>query len=250
MATLRGKSAIVMGASSGVGKATARTLAAEGVRVTAVARDQGRLRALKAEAPESVEIVQADVSDPSLATRLLGEIRPDVVVLTAGVQPVMGPLDELSWEDFSAAWNSDLKAAFHLLGAAFRLPLRPGSIVVLVSSGAAINGSHLSGGYAGAKRMQWFLAGYAQRLSDSRKLGIRTLAVLPTQLIEGTTIADVASSTYGAALGISGRDYLNRFDILLDTQKVADAIASVLRGEVADGVTAIGVSGRGVEPIT
>lgn len=249
METLRGKSAIVMGASSGVGKATARTLAAEGVRVTAVARDGDRLRALRAETPEPLEIVQADASDPSLAARLFGEIRPDFVVLTAGVQPVMGPLDELSWEDFSAAWNSDLKATFHLLRSAISLPLRPGSTVVLVSSGAAINGSHLSGGYAGAKRMQWFLAGYAQKLSDSRKLGIRTLAVLPTQLIEGTNIAAVASSTYGAALGVSGREYLDRFDILLDTQKVADAIVSALRGEVADGVTAIGVSGRGVEPM-
>ncbi len=249
METLRGKSAIVMGASSGVGKATARTLAAEGVRVTAVARNGDRLRALRAETPEPLEIVQADASDPSLAARLFGEIRPDFVVLTAGVQPVMGPLDELSWEDFSAAWNSDLKATFHLLRSAVSLPLRPGSTVVLVSSGAAINGSHLSGGYAGAKRMQWFLAGYAQKLSDSRKLGIRTLAVLPTQLIEGTNIAAVASSTYGEALGISGREYLDRFDILLDTQKVADAIVSALRGEVAGGVTAIGVSGRGIEPM-
>ena len=249
MGTLRGKSAIVMGASSGVGKATARTLAADGVRVTAVARNRDRLRALRTETPEPVDIVEADVSDPSVAARLLGEIRPDLVVLAAGVQPKMGPLDELSWEEFSAAWNSDLKAAFHLLRTAFSLPLRPGSTVVLVSSGAAINGSYLSGGYAGAKRMQWFLAGYAQRLSDSRKLGIRTLAVLPTQLIEGTTIAAAASSTYGAALGISARQYMDRFDILLDTQMVADAIASALRGEIADGVIAIGVSGRGVEPM-
>jgi NAD(P)-dependent dehydrogenase (short-subunit alcohol dehydrogenase family) len=249
MASLRGKSAIVIGASSGVGKATTRTLAAEGVRVTAVARNGDRLRALRDEAPEPVEIVQADAADPSLAARLLGEIRPDLVVLAAGVAPKMAPLDEQSWEEFSAPWNSDLQAAFHLLRSAISLPLRPGSTVVVVSSGAAINGSHLSGGYAGAKRMQWLLAGYAQKLSDGRKLGIRTLAVLPTQLIEGTTIAGAASSAYGASQGISGRDFMNRFDIPLDPQKVADAIAGALRGEVADGVTAIAVSGRGVEPI-
>jgi hypothetical protein len=41
--------------------------------------------------------------------------------------------------------------------------------------------------------MQWLLAGYAQKIADAKKLGIRFLAVLPKQLIEGTAIAALAS---------------------------------------------------------
>src|SRR5215475_4371776 len=185
MTSLRGKQAVVTGGSSGVGKATVKALISEGVRVTAVARGAERLRALGAE--EGLATIEGDAADPAVAEHLLREIRPDLVVLAAGITPRMGLLDQLDWESFSETWNSDLKASFHFLKQALTLPLAPGSTVVLVSSGAALNGSPLSGGYAGAKRMQWLLAGYAQKLSDAKKLGIRTVAVLPKQLIEGTT---------------------------------------------------------------
>jgi hypothetical protein len=142
-----------------------------------------------------------------------------------------------------------VKIAFEVGRAALSQPLRPGSVVVIVSSGAALNGSPLSGGYAGAKRMQWLLASYAQRQSDARQLGIRTIAVLPTQLISGTTIADVAATTYGAAQGMSASQYMSRWERPLDVDQVAGAITGALGGEVASGVTAIGVSGKGVEPL-
>jgi hypothetical protein len=97
--------------------------------------------------------------------------------------------------------------------------------------------------------MQWMLAGYLRQLSSARNLGIRSLAVLPAQLIEGTRIAEAASSAYGALQGISGRDYMKRFDVPLDADKVAAAIVGALRGEVAEDVTAIAVRGKGIEPL-
>ena len=195
-ASLRGKTALVVGGSSGVGKATVEALVAAGARVTAVARDAGKLGEL-----EAVATLPGDATDPGLAELVLRELRPDLVVLTLGVNPEMGDVDELDWESFSAAWNTDVKASFFFVKHALRLPLRPGSSVVLVSSGAAIAGSPLSGGYAGAKRMQWLLAGYAQKVSDARKLGLRVVAVLPRQLIEGTTIGARAAAHYGALRG-------------------------------------------------
>src|SRR5215467_1116068 len=99
MTSLRGKLAVVTGASSGVGKATVQALVAEGVRVTAVARGSDGLHALRAEAG-GVETVQADASDPAIADRLIGELKPDLVVLAAGIQPTMGPLAEQTWESF------------------------------------------------------------------------------------------------------------------------------------------------------
>jgi NADP-dependent 3-hydroxy acid dehydrogenase YdfG len=249
MTSLRGKSAVVTGGSSGVGKATVKALISEGVRVTAVARGADRLRALEAEVGDGLVTLQGDTADPAFAERLLRDLRPDLVVQAAGVTPRMGRLDELDWESFSETWNADLKASFHFMKQALTLPLASGSSVVVVSSGAAIQGSPLSGGYAGAKRMQWLLASYAQKVSDARKLGIRMLAVLPVQFIEGTAIGARAAAAYGAMNGISADEVMKRFDVPLDAGKVASAIVTALRGEVPAGVTAIKVSGTGIESL-
>jgi len=80
----------------------------------------------------------------------------------------MGSLDRMNWADFTATWETDVKAGFHWLQAALNLPLKPASRVVVGSSGAAEHGSPLSGGYAGAKRMLWLMARYAN--------GVRVLA--------------------------------------------------------------------------
>ncbi len=247
--SFRGKTAVVTGGSSGVGKATVRALISRGARVTAIARGAERLRALEAEVGDGVTTLAGDAADPALAQRLLRDLRPDLVVLAAGVMPPMGGVDELDWGSFSENWNTDLKGSFFFLQQALTLPLRPGSTVVIVSSGAAIAGSPASGGYAGAKRMQWFLAGYAQKVSDARKLGIRVLAVLPKQLIEGTIIAARAAATYGAVNGTSAEAYMKRWDVPLDVDKVAAAILRALDGDVPPGVNAVAVTGAGVEPL-
>lgn len=249
MTSLEGKTALVIGASSGVGRATVTSLLSAGARVTAVARGLEALERLRSETTGTLQTIRADAADPETAPRLLRELRPELVVLAAGTRPLMAALDEQTWETFSAAWDSDVRASFHLSQAALSQPLAPGSVVVLVSSGAAINGSSLSGGYAGAKRTQWLLAGYAQQVSDKRRLGIRFLAVLPRQLIENTEIAMAAAAAYGAALGISSADHMKRFGTPLAARGVADAIVSGLLGEVAPGVHAIGVSGEAVEPL-
>jgi hypothetical protein len=250
MKSLKGASAVVIGASSGVGLATVKRLVSEGASVVAVARGRDGLDALAAEFDGAVQTVQADATDSSTAERLLREYEPQLVVLAAGVRPPTGTLDEFSWETFSIPWNGDTQAAFHLLKAALTLPLAAGSTVAIVSSGAAVAGSSLSGGYAGAKRMQWFMAEYAQEVSDARELGIRFLAVLPRQFIEGTEIGAAAAANYGATQGLSAAEFLKRrWKVPLDADKVGAAIVAGLRGDLADGVAAIGVSGEGVEAL-
>lgn len=240
---------MVTGGSSGVGKATVKAMISEEVQVTAVARGADRLRALEAEMGDGLATRQGDAADPAFAERLLRDLRPDLVVLAAGVMPRMGRVDEFDWESFSETWNGDLKASFHFVKQALTLPLSPGSTVVIVSSGAAIGGSPLSGGYAGAKRMQWWLADYAQKVSDAKKLGIRLLAVLPKQLIEGTTIGARAAATYGAMNGITAEAFMRRYDVPLGVGKVASAILTALSGGVPAGVNAIAVTGAGIEPL-
>jgi NAD(P)-dependent dehydrogenase (short-subunit alcohol dehydrogenase family) len=250
MNPLQDTCAVVIGASSGIGLATVTHLVSEGASVVAIARGREGLSALSSRFDGAVRTVQADATDATTAERLLREFDPRVVVLAAGVRPPMGTLDEFSWEDFSSPWNADTKAAFHLLKAALALPLRAGSTVAVVSSGAAIAGSPLSGGYAGAKRMQWLMTQYAQEVSDAKKFGIHFLAIVPRQLIVDTEIGMTAATNYGATQGLTAAEFLERrWKVSLDAGKVGAAIVSSLRGEIADGVTAIAVTGEGVEAL-
>jgi NAD(P)-dependent dehydrogenase (short-subunit alcohol dehydrogenase family) len=249
METLRGKSALVIGASSGVGRATLLALCAHGMRVTGVARTADRLSRIVREAPGEAKAVAADAAEVGVAERLLAESDPDLVVLAMGQQPRMAPIEEQTWESFTAVWNADVRAAFELGQAALRRPLRSGSTVVLMSSGAAIAGSPLSGGYAGAKRMQWLLAGYLQQRSRALGLGIRFVAVLPKQLVVGTAMGEGAAEAYAGQAGISPAAFMEKFGAPLLPEGIAAAIVDIASGTADRDAVAFTVTGRGLEAI-
>ena len=73
-----------------------------------------------------------------LAWSLLDTYEPQILIRVAGANPVMRPLQYQTWETFSVNWNTDVKIAFSWLREALLKPLPPGSMVVVVSSGAAI----------------------------------------------------------------------------------------------------------------
>jgi len=97
-------------------------------------------------------------------SRILREIEPTVVVLNAGATPEIAPFREQTWDAFSTNWNADVKIVFQWLKAIVDQPLADGSSVVTLSSGAALRGSPLSGGYAGAKAMVAFLTSTSRRM--------------------------------------------------------------------------------------
>ena len=115
-----------------------------------------------------VTVAEADITDEGAAHRILVEVRPDILVLNAGATPPMGRLDQISWADFTAPWETDVKAGLYWIKAALNLPLAPGARVLVGSSGAAENGSPMSGGYAGAKRMLWLMAKYANGVAKQK----------------------------------------------------------------------------------
>jgi NAD(P)-dependent dehydrogenase (short-subunit alcohol dehydrogenase family) len=153
MRQLAGKTAVVIGGSRGFGQSIVRALAAESATVWAIARDAARLDLLKREVA-GVQTLVADVTDPQTASQTLRVVRPDILVLSAGATPTMAPVHQQSWEQFSRIWQTDVHMTFSFGKEALLLPLAQGSVVVIVSSGAAMGGSPLSGGYAGAKRTQ------------------------------------------------------------------------------------------------
>jgi NAD(P)-dependent dehydrogenase (short-subunit alcohol dehydrogenase family) len=243
MKSLNGIQAVVTRGASGVGRATVEALAAQGAQVRVVSRSADKLEKVKVEVKGAIEILQGDITDSAVVARSLQEITPDLLVLSAGQIPAQGPVTELTWESFSANWNNDVKSTFLFGQEVIRRPLRAGSTVVILSSGAALGGSPLTGGYGGAKCTQKLLALYLQGISDERKLGIRFVALVPKQMIAGTEIGDGASKVYAAKAGIIQEKFMERFGKPLTPQMVAEGILTISRGEGPAG-PAIAITGN------
>jgi NAD(P)-dependent dehydrogenase (short-subunit alcohol dehydrogenase family) len=224
--SLTDKNVVVTGGSRGLGLGLVEALVAHGARVTVVARDADALESIGARL--GVATIAADVTDQTAAHRILAEVFPDILVLNAGAKPPMARLDEVSWADFTATWETDVKAGLYWLQAALNLPLKPGSRVLVGSSGAAVNGSPMSGGYAGAKRMLWFMAKYANGLAEQKGLGIRFQAIVPQQIIGGTGVGDAGANAYARAAGIKTEAFLARFGAPMPPRDFGEKVVSVL----------------------
>ena len=208
MTSLTGTTAVVTGAGRGFGRAVAEALTGAGARVIGVGRDAATLAAAAREV--GFVPVPGDAADPALAAAILGEYRPTTVVLNAGAAPVMRPLHEQDWASFSRNWEVDVQQAFHWTGEALRRPLAAGSTVIAFSSGAALRGSPLSGGYAGAKSTIRFVTGYAAEESARAGLGLRFTCVLP-RLTPHTDLGAEAVAAYAHRAGVDVPAFLQSF---------------------------------------
>ncbi|WP_049623604.1 SDR family NAD(P)-dependent oxidoreductase [Frateuria defendens] len=245
MAGLGNKRAIVTGGSTGIGLEMVRSLAAQGAEVIAIARDESKLAAAR---DSGARTIAGDVTDADLIASTINEVDPDILILNAGARLAAKTLDRQNWEDFSAIWNTDVRATFVGIQAALDKPLRPGSRVLVTSSGAAMVMSmpaikpedlRMSGGYIGAKRMVWFMAHQANAVSRERGLGIRFQVLVPAQLMAGTELGHSVAAAYAEAEGITIDDHiLTRYGAHLEPKQVGRQVAEWL----ADPAYATGVA--------
>jgi NADP-dependent 3-hydroxy acid dehydrogenase YdfG len=215
--------AVVTGASRGFGRAIAGALTAAGFTVTGVARDTSALNEVRDELGERFIPVAGDATDEILAEKLIQEYRPGLLVLNAGATPHMAPLHEQTWDTFSRNWHTDTRHAFTWTRAALRAPLAPGSVVLLMSSGAAVAGSPLSGGYAGAKATIRYIRGYAAGESDRSGLGLRFVALLP-QLTPATALGAAGVAGYAARQGVDPGRFAENLQPVLTPAQVGQAV--------------------------
>ncbi len=188
MNQLTGKVAVVTGASSGIGRATAKLFAAEGAKVVITARRQAELDRLVAEIGESggqAIAVAGDVKEESLAKALVETAVEhfgglDIAFNNAGILGEMGPLPGMARDAWQATLDTNLTSAF--LGAKHQIPA-----LLARSSGSLIFTSsfvgHTAGGlpgmsaYAASKAG---LIGLTQALAaEHGPQGLRVNAILP-----------------------------------------------------------------------
>jgi NAD(P)-dependent dehydrogenase (short-subunit alcohol dehydrogenase family) len=223
---LEGKSALVTGGSRGIGLGIVEALVARKMKVTVLARKPGPLAEVASRL--GVSTIAGDVADRALAQAALRDVRPSVLVLNAGADPGLGPIDQMSWEDFERPWQTDVKSTFHWIQEVIALPLPPGSRVIIGSSGAALQGSPLSGGYAGSKRTQWMMAKYANYALKQRDLELHFQAILPRQIMEATAFGRRAAEVYAQQRGISLQAFYAGFGPPLTPAMIGENVVSIL----------------------
>jgi NAD(P)-dependent dehydrogenase (short-subunit alcohol dehydrogenase family) len=231
----------VVGGSRGLGRGIAEAFASAGARVVAVARNAPALTDVDA----GVTFAVADAADPATAPRILDEYQPEILIVVAGATPVSRPLHEHTWETFSVHWHSDVKIAFGWVREALVRPLPPGSRVIVVSSGAAVKGSPASGGYAGAKATQRFIAAYAQEESDRAGLGITVTAVLPVMTPAGE-VGREGIRAYAARSGQTEDALTAGLGQLLTAEAAGAAVVELVRADPADTAPAYLLTGSGL----
>jgi len=136
---VNGKIALVTGASSGIGEATARLLAQKGARVVLAARSQEKLKRLAAELPESmavvVDVTSQDDIDRLLASAVerLGGI--DILVNNAG-QGLHVPIEKIEMADYRAIMELNVYAPLALMQGVLPIMRKQGGgSIVNISSG-------------------------------------------------------------------------------------------------------------------
>ncbi len=245
MLALAHKNVVVIGGSRGVGRQVVAAAAASGAHVLAVARQEGPLKQLAQEVP-GIQVLALDATQDSAPSKVFGVLQPDILVLGGGAFPPAAPLHEQTWQQFAVNWETDVKIAFHFCKVALSRPLPAGSSIVLISSGAALAGSPVSGGYAGSKRTQLFIANYSQKESDRLGLGLRFMAVAP-RITPDTDLGRHAVAAYSRYLGISAADFIASMASPPTASGVATAVIELAANPAQSKGKVYVVSGNGLE---
>lgn len=189
MGSLSGKTAIVTGASAGIGEATARALAKAGARVMLVARRADRLAALAAEIGDgtcslSLDLADADAAQALLdaATEQLGTV--DILINNAGILRTshvddfdLAELEPMIAINYSAVVRTSILFARHMKANG------SGQIINLSSIGASLTAAG-AGVYGGLK-----LA--LDRFTDVLRIELAGSGVRVGQVAPGTTTTEI-----------------------------------------------------------
>ncbi|MBI2701503.1 SDR family oxidoreductase [Mycobacterium gordonae] len=146
--------AVVTGASSGIGEATAKTLAAQGFHVVPVARRADRIKALAQQIGGTA--VVADVTkDDDVAALARGLDRVDVLVNNAGGAKGLAPVADADMEHWRWMWETNVLGTLRVTRALLPKLIESGDgLIVTVTSIAALEIYDGGAGYTAAKHAQ------------------------------------------------------------------------------------------------
>lgn len=178
--TSLGRTAVVTGASSGIGAATARALAAVGCRVALLARRLDRIEALAAELGGGAIAIEADVTDRNAlvaaADRVKNELGgADVLINNAGIM-LLGPFSSEQRDDYRAMIEVNLLGAITTTEVFLDQLRDDGGDIINISSVAGRTARAGNGVYAASK---WGINGWSESLRQELLPDIRVTLIEP-----------------------------------------------------------------------
>jgi NADP-dependent 3-hydroxy acid dehydrogenase YdfG len=178
--SIAGRVAVITGASSGIGEATARTLAADGHRVALLARRSDRVQALADELGGGAIAVAADVTDRASLVAAAERVRDelggaDILVNSAGVM-LLGPFTSEQRAEQRRMVEVNLLGAMTVTEVFLDQLLDGGGDLVNISSVAA-RVAHTGG--AAYHASKWGLNGWSEALRQELQPGVRVIVVEP-----------------------------------------------------------------------
>lgn len=176
----RGRVAVVTGASSGIGAATARTLHAAGYRVALLARRADRINALAAELGDGALAIRADVTNRDALLTAAGRVQTeyggaDVLVNNAGIM-LLGPFSTERRDDYRNMVEVNLLGAITTTEVFLDQLKRGGGDIVNISSVAGRTARPTNGVYAATK---WGINGWSESLRQELLPDIRVTLIEP-----------------------------------------------------------------------
>ena len=185
------RQAIIVGASSGLGKKVAQLLLADGWRIGVMARREEVLLELKAENPTKVEVEACDITQERAPAQLLSLIsRLGGIDLYFHASGVGRQNEELDSEIEDGTVNTNVLGFTRMLDAVFRyMAVNQGGHIAVISSVAGTKGLGSAPSYSASKAFQNTYIQALEQLANRRRLGISFTDIRPgfvaTPLIEG-----------------------------------------------------------------
>ena len=182
--TLKGKTALITGATQGIGLAIARALASEGCSLVVCARDQSRLKKVKAELSRNkirVIAAECDVRDEHSVREMFTAVRKqvprlDILINNVGIAHASRPARELSTDDWNDVISTNLTGMFLVTQAALPL-MKRGAVIV---NNLSIAAKRVFAGSSAYNASKHGALGFTNTLREElREQGIRVIALLP-----------------------------------------------------------------------
>ncbi len=218
--TTHGRVAVITGASSGIGAATARALAADGHRVALLARRVDRIEALAGELGDGAIAIEADVTDRealvAAAQRVQQELGgTDVLVNNAGVM-LLGPFSSEQRADYRQMIEVNLLGAITTTEVFLdQIRANGGGDLINISSVAGRTARPINGVYAATK---WGINGWSESLRQELQPDVRVTVIEPGAV--GTELTDHITH---AATKEATEEYVK--DLAIRPEDIADVIA-------------------------
>ncbi|MDV7719502.1 SDR family NAD(P)-dependent oxidoreductase [Pediococcus ethanolidurans] len=228
--SINNKVVVIMGASSGIGAATAKLLANKGAKLSLAARRLDRLEAIQRSNPDAtIKVFKADVTDEKAVQTVIDETvasfgRIDVLFNNAGIMPVNN-LDQTARNEWQQMMDINVKGVLN--GIASTLPVMKQQKSGHIITTSSVLGYEVLPGYAAYSGTKYAVRAIMEGLrQEEHRNNIKTTVIAPesvkTELFKSINNVDVRNSLETAM------QQPNSEMLGLDPEEIAQAVAFVI----------------------